>query len=143
MAKRIKDEEIRLKVSVDASSGTKELEDLRKSSKLNSMTIAELNKKAKELRLSLASIKPGTEEFDDYQKTLKKVNDRLKELRSGSDKTKGIFGKIGKAAMGVVAVFQIAAKAIKTIANAVTGCELLSDLLPLALSHNSDRIFLP
>lgn len=120
MAQKIKDEEIRLKVSVDASSGTKELEDLRKSSKLNSMTIAELNKKAKELRLSLASLKPGTEEFDDYQKTLKKVNDRLKELRAGSDKTKGIFGKIGKAAMGVVAVVQIAAKTINTIANAVT-----------------------
>ena len=43
MAQRIKDEEIKLKISVDASSGTKELDELRKSSKLNTMTIAELN----------------------------------------------------------------------------------------------------
>ena len=45
MAQRIKDEEIRLKVSIDASSGTKELDELRKSSKLNTMTIAELNRR--------------------------------------------------------------------------------------------------
>lgn len=31
MAQRIKDEEIRLKVSIDSSSGTKELNELRKS----------------------------------------------------------------------------------------------------------------
>ena len=43
MTQRIKDEEIRLKVSIDASSGTKELDEFRKSSKLNTMTIAELN----------------------------------------------------------------------------------------------------
>ena len=45
MAQRIKDEEIRLKVSIDASSGTKELDEFRKSSKLSTMTIAELNRR--------------------------------------------------------------------------------------------------
>ena len=45
MTQRIKDEEIRLKVSIDASSGTKELDEFRKSSKLSTMTIAELNRR--------------------------------------------------------------------------------------------------
>lgn len=120
MAQRIKDEEIRLKVSIDTSSGTKELNELRKSSKLNTMTIAELNKKAKYLRSVLSSFKPNTKEFHDYNKALRSVNTRLKELRSGSVKTSGIFSKLGKAAMGVVAIFQIASKAIRTIANAVS-----------------------
>lgn len=120
MAQRIKDEEIRLKVSIDASSGTKELDELRKSSKLNTMTIADLNKTAKRLRLSLAGLDPNTKEFKEYNKALRSVNTRLKELRSGSAKTSGIFSKLGKAAMGVVAMFQIASKAIRTIANAVS-----------------------
>lgn len=120
MAQRIKDEEIKLKISVDASSGTKELDELRKSSKLNTMTIADLNTTAKKLRLSLAGLNPNTKEFKEYNKALRSVNTRLKELRSGSAKTSGMFSKLGKAAMGVVAMFQIASKAIRTIANAVS-----------------------
>ena len=120
MAQRIKDEEIRLKVSIDASSGTKELDELRKSSKLNTMTIADLNKTAKRLRLSLAALDPNTKEFKDYDKALKSVNARLKELRSGSAQTSSIFSKLGRAAMGAVAMFQIASKAIRTIANVVS-----------------------
>ena len=120
MAQRIKDEEIKLKISVDASSGTKELDELRKSSKLNTMTIADLNTTAKKLRLSLAGVNPNTKEFKEYNKALRSVNTRLKELRSGSAKTSGMFSKLGKAAMGVVAMFQIASKAIRTIANAVS-----------------------
>ena len=94
MAQRIKDEEIRLKVSIDASSGTKELDELRKSSKLNTMTIADLNKKAKSLRVVLSGLKPNTKEFKEYNKTLRSVNTRLKELRSGSVKTSGIFSRL-------------------------------------------------
>ena len=94
MAQRIKDEEIRLKVSIDASSGTKELDELRKSSKLNTMTIADLNKTAKRLRMSLAALDPNTKEFKDYDKALRSVNTRLKELRSGSVKTSGIFSRL-------------------------------------------------
>lgn len=121
MAQRIKDEEIKLKISVDASSGTKELDELRKSSKLNTMTIADLNKTAKRLRSSLAGLNPNTKEFKDYDKALKSVNNRLKELRSGSAKTSGIFSKLGKAAMGAVAMFQIASKGIRTFANIISG----------------------
>ena len=94
MTQRIKDEEIRLKVSIDASSGTKELDELRKSSKLNTMTIAELNKKAKSLRVVLSGLKPNTKEFKEYNKALRSVNTRLKELRSGSVKTSGIFSRL-------------------------------------------------
>ena len=94
MAQRIKDEEIKLKISVDASSGTKELDELRKSSKLNTMTIADLNKKAKYLRSVLSSFKPNTKEFHDYNKALRSVNTRLKELKSGSVKTSGIFSRL-------------------------------------------------
>ena len=65
-----------------------------KSSKLNTMTIAELNKKAKYLRSVLSSFKPNTKEFHDYNKALRSVNTRLKELRSGSVKTSGIFGRL-------------------------------------------------
>ena len=50
MAQRIKDEEIKLKISVDASSGTKELDELRKSSKLNTMTIAVENPRSRDPR---------------------------------------------------------------------------------------------
>ena len=121
MAQRIKDEEIRLKVSVDASSGTKELDELRKSSKLNTMTIADLNKKAKGLRVVLSGLKPNTEEFKEYNKALSSVNARLKELRSGSSQTSGIFSKLGRAAMGAVAMFQIASKGIRTFANIISG----------------------
>ena len=63
---------------------------------------------------------PNTEEFKKLNKEFLLVNARLKELRSGSVKTSGIFSKLGKAAMGVVAMFQIASKAIRTIANAVS-----------------------
>ena len=94
MAQRIKDEEIRLKVSIDASSGTKELDEFRKSSKLSTLTIAELNKKAKYLRSVLSSFKPNTKEFHDYNKALRNVNTRLKELRSGSVKTSEIFSRL-------------------------------------------------
>ena len=94
MAQRIKDEEIELKISVDASSGTKELDELRKSSKLNTMTIADLNKTAKRLRMSLAALDPNTKEFKDYDKALRSVNTRLKELRSGSAKTSGMFSRL-------------------------------------------------
>lgn len=84
------------------------------------MTIADLNKTAKRLRLSLAGLNPNTEEFKEYNKALSSVNARLKELRSGSSQTSGIFSKLGRAAMGAVAMFQIASKAIRTIANTVS-----------------------
>ena len=70
MAQRIKDEEIKLKISVDASSGTKELKN------------------------NIAFLAPNTEEFKKLNKEFLLVNARLKELRSGSVKTSGIFGRL-------------------------------------------------
>ena len=94
MAQRIKDEEIRIKVSVDASSGTKELNDFLKASVRNSKSIAELTKRAKELKNRIAHLDPGTKEFKILNKELLLVNARLQELRSGSVKTSGIFSRL-------------------------------------------------
>lgn len=120
MAQRIKDEEIKLKISVDASSGTKELNDFSNATVRNSKSIADLSRRSKELKNNIAFLAPNTEEFKKLNKEFLLVNARLKELRSGSVKTSGIFSKLGKAAMGAVAIFQIASKTIRTIANAVS-----------------------
>ncbi|MFW5777755.1 MAG: phage tail tape measure protein [Bacteroidota bacterium] len=58
--------------------------DLRKEIGISAMTIRELNKEAKSLRLMKSYLDPGTKRFKDVDSRLKQVNTRLKELRYGT-----------------------------------------------------------
>lgn len=63
------------------------ISDYRNEIGLTGMTMADLQKQAKQLRIQLSNLDPRKEEFKEYRKELDAVNGRMKELRGGARKT--------------------------------------------------------
>ena len=96
-----------------------ESEALRRQMSVNSMTIAELTNRAKQLRAQLANMAPGTAEWERVNKQLQETNSRLAELRGQSGRAgtsmSALTGGIAKFAAGVGAALLVLRRAWSVI----------------------------
>ena len=96
-----------------------EIEALRRQMSVNSMTIAELTNRAKQLRAQLANMAPGTAEWERVNKQLQETNSRLAELRGQSGRAGtsmgALTGGIAKFAAGVGAALIVLRRAWSVI----------------------------
>ena len=96
-----------------------EIEALRRQMSVNSMTIAELTNRAKQLRAQLANMAPGTAEWERVNKQLQETNSRLSELRGQSGRAGtsmgALTGGIAKFAAGVGAALLVLRRAWSVI----------------------------
>ena len=96
-----------------------EIEALRRQMSVNSMTIAELTNRAKQLRAQLANMAPGTAEWERVNKQLQETNSRLAELRGQSGRAGtsmgALTGGIAKFAAGVGAALLVLRRAWSVI----------------------------
>ena len=96
-----------------------EIEALRRQMSVNSMTIAELTNRAKQLRAQLANMAPGTAEWERVNKQLQETNSRLAELRGQSGRAgtsmSALTGGIAKFAAGVGAALLVLRRAWSVI----------------------------
>lgn len=89
-----------------------EFKSLESSLKTNQMTLRELGSRARELKIQLSNMVPGSKDFNRLQQELKETSDRMKELRGQSDTTgksmQGMIGGLKTAYLGIAgAVFGI------------------------------------
>ena len=89
-----------------------EFKSLESSLKTNQMTLRELGSRARELKIQLSNMVPGSKDFNRLQQELKETSDRMKELRGQSDATgksmQGMIGGLKTAYLGIAgAVFGI------------------------------------
>ena len=102
-----------LKTSQEKSK--QEFKSLESSLKTNQMTMRELASKARELKIQLNNMVPGSKDFNRLQQELKETNDRMKELRGQSDKTKSAMDRLTNIKMGTVAIIAAITKIISVL----------------------------
>ncbi len=100
-----------LKTSQEKSK--QEFKSLESSLKTNQMTMRELASKARELKIQLNNMVPGSKDFNRLQQELKETNDRMKQLKGQADTTgksmQGMIGGLKTAYLGVAgAIYGIA-----------------------------------
>lgn len=92
-----------LKTSQEKSK--QEFKSLESSLKTNQMTMRELASKARELKIQLNNMVPGSKDFNRLQQELKETNDRMKQLKGQADTTgksmQGMIGGLKTAYLGV------------------------------------------
>ena len=71
------------------------MKELRNEIGITSLSMAQLGKKAAELRLLLHNMVPNSADHKRYQAELSKVNARMAELRAGANQTKFSMAKLG------------------------------------------------
>lgn len=103
MAKRITEEELRLNITV-AGNASDGLGKLNKKVELNRKTMNELRKEARQLKIQLDNVTPGTKDWDIFSKQLAAVNTRMKNLKVQTGSSINIITKMGKTGAGLVAV---------------------------------------
>lgn len=126
-----------------------EIEALRRQMSVNSMTIAELTNRAKQLRAQLANMAPGTAEWERVNEQLQQTNSRLAELRGQSGRAStsmgALTGGIAKFAAGVGAallVLRQAWSAIREGAQTIGNFEQANVDLAAILGENVEDISL-
>jgi len=121
-------------------------DELRRSLKVEGLSIAEVRDELKKYNMQLANLTPGTEKFNETKKHVDELTIRLKELKSTTDQTQVSLGKFGggnifdglKKTLGAKVDFG----QLKTIlsANAISGAvtaglELVADLASRAFDR--------
>lgn len=105
---RIKEEDLRLNIIINSDGKTK-LSQLEKQTKMNTMSLSELQKHLKLTNTALSKAVPGTQNWKNLQAEVQRTRNRLSELKNGgasvSDSiNKFINGIGGKFALGTLAV---------------------------------------
>ena len=95
-----------------------ELKSLQSSLNVNQMTMRELSSRARELKIQLSNMVPGSKDFNRLQQELKETSDRMKQLKGQSDTTgKAMQGMIG----GLKTAYMAAAGVIYGVVRAFSG----------------------
>ena len=91
----------------------------RKQIGITGLTIRELGSEQKRLRNLLNNTVPGTPKFKEYEKQLKRVSDRQRQLQGGLKKTNKFFGLLKSALpiIGIGALVAILGRAGKELFN--------------------------
>ena len=113
-------------------------DELRRSLKVEGLSIAEVRDELKKYNMQLANLTPGTEKFNETKKHVDELKERLKELNSTATEVGGSLGKFTKG---------INLGQFKTIlsANAVTGVisaglEIVTDYASRAFNRVKDLV---
>ena len=104
-----------------------EFKSLESSLKTNQMTLRELGSRARELKIQLSNMVPGSKDFNRLQQELKETSDRMKELRGQSDATgksmQGMIGGLKTAYLGIAGVIYGVVRAFSGAVNTMKDFE--------------------
>lgn len=117
---RIKEEDLRLNIIVNSEGKTK-LSQLEKQTKMNTMSLSELQKHLKLTSAALSKAVPGTQNWKNLQAEVNRTRQRLVELKGGADKAgaalKSMAGKYLGIGVAVAALGRGLKNAVSNIAD--------------------------
>ena len=88
------------------------MQELRNQIGLTGMTMRELQQRSKELQLQLRNLDPRSPRYAEYRAELDRINNRMRELRGGAQRTETSLSRL---ANGFNKYFAIGAAAIASI----------------------------
>ena len=106
---RIKEEDLRLNIIINSDGKTK-LSQLEKQTKMNTMSLSELQKHLKLTSAALSKAVPGTQNWKNLQAEVQRTRERLNELKIGGD---SVSSSINKFINGVGGKFALASLAVQ------------------------------
>lgn len=114
---RIKEEDLRLNIIIN-SDGKAELSQLEKQTKMNTMSLSELQKHLKLTNTALSKAVPGTQNWKDLQAEVNRTKQRLVELKGGADKAGAALKSMAGKYLGIgVAVAALGRGLKNTVSN--------------------------
>lgn len=117
---RIKEEDLRLNIIINSDGKTK-LSQLEKQTKMNTMSLSELQKHLKLTNTALSKAVPGTQNWKNLQAEVNRTRQRLVELKGGADKAgaalKSMTGKYLGIGVAVAALGRGLKNAVSNIAD--------------------------
>lgn len=114
---RIKEEDLRLNIIINSDGKTK-LSQLEKQTKMNTMSLSELQKHLKLTNTALSKAVPGTQNWKNLQAEVNRTRQRLVELKGGADKAGAALKSMAGKYLGIgVAVAALGRGLKNTVSN--------------------------
>lgn len=114
---RIKEEDLRLNIIINSDGKTK-LSQLEKQTKMNTMSLSELQKHLKLTNTALSKAVPGTQNWKNLQAEVNRTRQRLVELKGGADKAGAALKSMSGKYLGIgVAVAALGRGLKNTVSN--------------------------
>ena len=132
---KIKEEDLRLNIIINSDGKTK-LSQLEKQTKMNTMSLSELQKHLKLTNTALSKAVPGTQNWKNLQAEVNRTRQRLVELKGGADKTAATLKSMAGKYLGIGVAVSALAKGIKNAASNIADFEQANVNLSTILGVN-------
>ena len=132
---RIKEEDLRLNIIINSDGKTK-LSQLEKQTKMNTMSLSELQKHLKLTNTALSKAVPGTQNWKNLQAEVNRTRQRLVELKGGADKTAASLKSMAGKYLGIGVAVSALGKGLKNAVNNIADFEQANVNLSTILGVN-------
>lgn len=132
---RIKEEDLRLNIIINGEGKTK-LSQLEKQTKMNTMSLSELQKHLKLTSAALSKAVPGTQNWKNLQAEVNRTRQRLVELKGGADKAGAAIKSMAGKYLGIGVAVAALAKGVKNAVSNIADFEQANVNLSTILGVN-------
>lgn len=132
---RIKEEDLRLNIIINSDGKTK-LSQLEKQTKMNTMSLSELQKHLKLTSAALSKAVPGTQNWKNLQAEVNRTRQRLVELKGGADKTAASLKSMAGKYLGIGVAVSALGKGLKNAVSNIADFEQANVNLSTILGVN-------
>lgn len=132
---RIKEEDLRLNIIINSEGKTK-LSQLEKQTKMNTMSLSELQKHLKLTSAALSKAVPGTQNWKNLQAEVNRTRQRLVELKGGADKAGAALKSMAGKYLGIGVAVAALAKGVKNAVSNIADFEQANVNLSTILGIN-------
>ena len=132
---RIKEEDLRLNIIINSEGKTK-LSQLEKQTKMNTMSLSELQKHLKLTSAALSKAVPGTQNWKNLQAEVNRTRQRLVELKGGADKAGAALKSMAGRYLGIGVAVAALGKGIKNAVSNIADFEQANVNLSTILGVN-------
>lgn len=137
---KIKEEDLRLNLIINGGDAKAKLSQLEKQTKLNTMTMADLQKHLRLTNTALKQAVPGTQNWKNLQAEVVRTKQRLNELKTGAEKTGNALGSMAGKYIGIGAAVALLGKGLKAAATNIADFEQANVNLSTILGVNINQM---